>query len=75
MNTRFDRFPEDARAIVYVRPVNVSDLPAEVQAQIEGSTVIYAVHRPNGERLALVSDRGSAFMLARQHDLSPVSAH
>jgi len=37
--------------------------------------VIYAVHRADGERLALVRDRALAFVLARQNDLAPVSVH
>ena len=36
---------------------------------------LYAVHRPDGERLALVRDREMAFALARQNDLAPVNAH
>ena len=33
------------------------------------------VIRAFGERLALVADRGLAMMLARQHDMTPVSLH
>jgi hypothetical protein len=68
---------ESAGRIVYVRPVAVSDLPAEVQAEAEGAglAVLYAVHRSDGARLALVADRRMAFALAMQHDLAPVSAH
>lgn len=68
---------DGASRIVYVRPVAVSDLPAEVQAEAEGAglAVLYGVHRPDGARLALVADRKLAFALARQHDLAPVSAH
>lgn len=62
-------------AIVYVKPMAVADLPAALQAQVEGVTVIYSVHRPNGDRLALVADRNLAFALARQHDMAPVSVH
>jgi hypothetical protein len=36
---------------------------------------LYAVHSDQGERLALVKDRNLAFVLARQNDLSPVTAH
>jgi len=75
MDVKFEGLKPDERAIVYVRPVPVADLPAELQAQAEGLTVIYAVHRPDGERLALVADRNLAFALARQHDMAPVSVH
>lgn len=75
MDVKFEALPQDERSIVYVRPVAVSDLPEELQAQVEGLEVIYAVHRPDGERLALVADRKLAFALARQHDMAPVSVH
>jgi hypothetical protein len=75
MEARFDGFPEEARPIVYVRPVNVAELPAEVQAHIGAVQTVYALHRPDGERLALVRDRETAFVIARQNDLAPVSAH
>jgi len=75
MDVRFEGLPETEQSIVYVRPVPVADLPAEVQAQIGGLTTVYSVNRPDGERLALVADRKLAFALARQHDLAPVNVH
>ncbi len=75
MNTKYE-FPElDAERIVYVRSVEVSDLPKDVQEQVGDQTRLYAVHRADGERLALVRDRGLAFALARQNDLAPVTVH
>ena len=61
--------------IVYVRPVIVEDLPSGLRNQIEDGETLYAVHKSDGERLALVKDRKMAFMLARQNDLSPVTVH
>ena len=61
--------------IVYVRPVIAEDLPSELRDQIEDGETLYAVHKSDGERLALVKDRKMAFMLARQNDLSPVTVH
>ena len=75
MDVKYANLPAAERAIVYVRPVLVADLPSELQAQAEGFETIYAVHRPNGERLALVADRALACALARQHDMAPVSVH
>ena len=75
MDVKYNNLPAAERAIVYVRPVLVADLPSELQAQAAGFETIYAVHRPNGERLALVADRKLAFALARQHDMAPVSVH
>ncbi len=75
MDTPFDFGPETGGRIVYVRPVAVAELPEPLREQAAGLDVIYAVHRPDGERLALVRDRALAFALARQHDLAPVNAH
>jgi hypothetical protein len=75
MDVKYERLPKAEGAIVYVRPVLVSDLPSELQKQAEGFDTIYAVHRPNGDRVALVADRKLAFALARQHDMAPVSVH
>jgi hypothetical protein len=75
MNTTFDFETDDAERIVYVRPVAVAELPAEVQEQAMGMDEIYAVHDADGQRLALVKDREMAFVLARQNDLAPVSVH
>lgn len=79
MNTPFHPAPQAPGAVesatVYVRPIAVADLPAELQEQAEGFETIYAVHRPNGDRLALVADRALAFALAREHDMAPVYVH
>ena len=74
MNARYD-IEAPGRRIVYVRPVLVADLPEEVRAHAGGLKQIYAVHDEDGERLALVRDRGLAFHLAREHDLAPVNVH
>lgn len=75
MDVKFENLAPAERAIVYVRPVLVADLPASLQAQAEGFETIYAVHRPDGERVALVADRRLAFALAREHDMAPVFVH
>lgn len=75
MNTPVIVSADGPDRIVYVRPVPVSDLPQEVQAQVNGTDTLYAVHGQDGERLALVRDRKLAFVLARQNDLAPVSVH
>lgn len=75
MDVKYHDLPQADRTIVYVRPVLVADLPQDLQDQAAGFQTIYAVHRPNGERLALVADRSMAFALARHHDMAPVSVH
>lgn len=75
MDTEFE-FPHEAgQRIAYVRSVAVEDLPEDVQNQVGDLTTLYAVHSEEGERLALVSDRKMAFVLARQNDLDPVTVH
>jgi hypothetical protein len=75
MDVKFDALPEGETKIVYVRPVAVADLPAEVQAQVGSAKTIYALHDQDGDRLALVLDRKMAFVIARQNDLAPVNVH
>ncbi|MBZ4690639.1 MAG: DUF1150 family protein [Cereibacter changlensis] len=75
MNAKHDFPPLDAARMVYVRPVAVIDLPEDVQQMAEGLETLYALHSTDGERLALVRDRGLAFALALQNDLAPVNVH
>lgn len=64
-------------ATVYVRKVALGELPRAVQreARETGLEELYALHRADGEQVALVGDRHLAFSLARQNDLNPVSVH
>ena len=75
MDVKYDFGPDAENRIVYVRKVAVKDLPSDVQAQAGGLESLYAVHRADGEQLALVRDRALAFVLARQNDLAPVTVH
>ncbi len=75
MDTKFDFGDDTDRQIVYVRPVDVDELPDAMRAQLHGLKTIYAVHDTDGERLALVRDRALAFALAKQHDMDPVTVH
>ena len=75
MHTKYTGMSAGDAAIVYIRPVRVADLPDELQDQAEGAETVYAVHGPDGVRLALVKDRAVAFALARQNDLAPVGVH
>jgi hypothetical protein len=75
MNTVIDAMKAEGNRIVYVRAVAVIDLPEEIRLQADGLETLYALHRGDGERLALVADKGMAFALAREHDLAPVSVH
>ena len=75
MNEKFDFGPEIAGKTVYIRRVAMETLPEELRRQVPGVEALYAVHGVDGERLALVTDRKMAFMLARQNELTPVSVH
>ncbi len=75
MDAKYEFGTADGNRIVYVRPVDVDDLPDEVKEQVGGAKTLYAVHDANGQQLALVKDRRLAFVLARQNDLSPVTVH
>lgn len=77
MNTKYEFDGQDEERLVYVRPVLIADLPEDVQEQVEDQAlkILYAVHRADGERLALVANRRLAFSLARQNDLAPVTVH
>lgn len=75
MDTKYDFGQLGDERIVYVRRVNVADLPEDLQDAVEGEKTLYAVHSAEGERLALVKDRNLAFLLARQHDYAPVAVH
>ncbi len=75
MDQKVDFISDGQTRIAYVRPISVSDLPDELQEQVEGVEKLYAVHGENGERLALVNGRNLAFTLARQNDFTPVHVH
>lgn len=49
--------------LAYVRPVVVDGEPG------------FGIHSADGEMLAVMGDRDTAFAAARQHDLDPVSVH
>ncbi|NOC83681.1 MULTISPECIES: DUF1150 family protein [Ruegeria] len=74
MNTPIEINTQGNR-IVYVKTVEVSELPREVREQAGDLDQLYAVHDSDGQQLALVADRKLAFVLAREHDLSPVAVH
>lgn len=67
--------------VVYVRPVRAAEVLASTPTgQIEGfeldpEQVLYAVHRADGERLAVLGDRNAAVAAAVAHELAPVSVH
>ncbi|MFM8820339.1 MAG: DUF1150 family protein [Phenylobacterium sp.] len=67
--------------VVYVRPIKAAEILASTPTgRIEGfelspDQILYAVHRADGERLAVLSDRDAAIAAAVAHELAPVSVH
>jgi len=66
---------------VYVRQISAAEVLADAQLdevkgfEIDPDQTLYAVHSADGERLAVMLDRASAFAAAVAHELEPVSVH
>jgi hypothetical protein len=65
--------PVESR-IVYIREIDPSEIPPAARARVSADH-LYAIHDASGNRLAVVTDRETAFHLARRHEMTPVSAH
>ena len=67
--------------LVYVRPIKAAEIMASTPAaqiqgfQLDPDQILYAVHRADGERLAVLTDKDSAVAAALAHELAPVSVH
>ena len=67
--------------LVYVREITAADVMADAPLEDAGGLLIdpdqtlYAVHGADGERLAVMMDRETAFAAAVAHELAPVSVH
>lgn len=67
--------------LVYVREIRAAEVIEDVPvSEIRGLDVdpdatLYAVHGADGERLAVMLDRETAFATAVAHELEPVSVH
>jgi len=67
--------------LVYVREISAADVLcdtplADVRGlEVDPEQVLYAVHSADGERLAVMLDRETAFAAAVAHELEPVSVH
>ncbi|HEV7157591.1 MAG: DUF1150 family protein [Dongiales bacterium] len=67
--------------LVYVRPVTAAEIMADTPLeQIRGfdlkpDQTLYALHRADGARLAVLGDKDSAMAAALAHELAPVSVH
>jgi hypothetical protein len=67
--------------LVYVRPVKAREVIGSTPVDtaqgfsIDPDQVLYALHRADGERLAVLGDRQSAIAAAIAHELAPVAVH
>jgi len=67
--------------LVYVRPIKAAEIMADTPIeQIKGfdlkpDQTLYAVHRADGARLAVLGDKNAAVAAALAHELAPVSVH
>jgi len=67
--------------LVYVRPVKAAEILADTPLdQIQGIALnpeqtLYAVHRADGARLAVLDNRDAAMAAALANELAPVSVH
>ena len=67
--------------LVYVRPVKAKEILASTPVEaargfsLDPDQTLYAVHRADGARLAVLTDKASAIAAALAHELAPVSVH
>jgi hypothetical protein len=79
--TKQDLADLGAPDLVYVREIRASDVLADTpvsavkELEIDPAQILYAVHSADGERLAVMIDRETAFAAAVAHELEPVSVH
>ena len=65
--------PVESR-IVYIRAVDPEEIPEPARREANAES-FYAIHDAEGNRLAVTTNRDTAFILARQNELTPVSVH
>lgn len=81
MMTKEDFRGLGAPDLVYVREIPAADVLADVISseakglKIDPHATLFAVHAADGERLAVMMDRETAFAAAVAHELEPVSVH
>ncbi len=67
--------------LVYVRPVKAAEIIADTPVHLirgfdlQPNQTLYAVHRADGARLAVMGDKDSAVAAALAHELATVSVH
>jgi hypothetical protein len=68
-------------SLVYVRPVKAAEIMADTPLEqfrgfdLKPEQTLYALHRADGARLAVLGDKDSAVAAALANELAPVSVH
>ncbi len=75
MHSKYDFSHFDTDDLVYIKTVEVTELPLDLQRQVGSDKTLYAVHKADGERVAVVENRALAYSLARENDLTPMTLH
>ena len=75
MHSKYDFSHFDTGDLVYIKTVAVTELPLDLQRQVGPDKTVYAVHKADGERVAVVENRALAYSLARDNDLTPMTLH
>ena len=75
MHSKYDFSHFDTDDLVYIKTVAVTELPLDLQRQVGPDKTLYAVHKADGERVAVVEKRALAYSLARDNDLTPMTLH
>jgi hypothetical protein len=79
--TREDFAALGGPSLVYVREISGAEVIANSPVDaiegfdLEPEQTLYAVHGADGARLAIVTDRDTAYAAALAHELTPVSVH
>ena len=75
MHSKYDFSHFETDDLVYIKTVAVTELPLDLQRQVGPDKTLYAVHKADGERVAVVENRALAYSLARDNDLTPMTLH
>ena len=64
--------------LVYIRTIRAAEILNDIEDvdfDLDPNQTLYVMHGADGERLAVMLDRETAFAAAEAHDMEPVSVH
>lgn len=70
-----DQFGVLQDGIVYLKPVDASDLPEEVVEEAGAYEQLWSIHNSDGDQLAFIADLAQAHDLAQQFDYRAMTVH